>query len=184
MPEHPLPFTNRGTLPLGRWTVSLDEASTYVETRDSTLRGELWREWWSLVSAVRAAVCAVPACWLAGSFFTSKVTPGDIDCVFILRRDHVEAARVDPAKSAVIEVVGRNQVKRDLNLEVDTFILEWWPRPGPHRGSNARRIRDCLENRGYWDDLWLRDRHISADNVAASGIPTRGYLEVIVDGYT
>jgi hypothetical protein len=184
MPQHPLPFTSHGALPLGRWTVSVDEASTYVATPDAGRRGDLWREWWTLVDAVRAAVGAVPACWLAGSFLTSKVTPGDLDCVFVLRRDQVEATHSDPAKSALMEVVGNNRVKQVLNLAVDTFVLEWWPRPGPHPGSNEHRRQAYLENRGYWDDLWLRDRHRGAAHVAASGIPTRGYLEVIVDGYS
>jgi hypothetical protein len=59
-----------------------------------------------------------------------------------------------------LEPAGSDRVKRALDLAVDSFILEWWPRPGPRpgprRGTSERRKQEYLENRGYWEDLWAR----------------------------
>jgi len=129
---------------------------------------------------VRDAVGRVPAVWLSGSYFTSKETPGDIDCVYVVDHEDLTRAREDTAVANFLGVVASSQVKTYFGLEVDSFILDWWPRAGPNVGSNVRR-ESYLEKRGYWDDLWQRDK--TAGDARAQKIPSKGYLEVILDGY-
>lgn len=168
-----------GTLPLGRWPATVGEAAAFANLPDAVMRSAMWAEWLTLLEAVQDAVGEVAVCWLSGSFFTDKATPGDIDCVFLIRRELLIAARADADKAKFLQVVAENRVKPEFNLRIDSFLVEWWPRPGVIRGSDVRR-RGYLEDRGYWDDLWSRSR--DAD-LKADAVPRRGYLEVTIDGY-
>lgn len=73
--------------------------------------------------------------------------------------------------------MSRSQVKQTFQLPVDSYVLEWTPTPGPGVPVGARGY---LEQRGYWDDLWVR---VKDTDDRLDSIPRRGYLEVIVDGY-
>jgi hypothetical protein len=177
----PAPALVGGQFPPGRWHVSIQEAqAAYCSIPNAQLRADLWQEWTTLTGAVRGAVGHVASAWLGGSFFTDKPLPDDIDCVYIIDRDHLKTARADPAKAAFLQAIAGDGAKTLFHLRVDCFILEWWPRPGVNRGSADRR-GSYLENRGYWDDLWPRTR--DRTNLRMDAIPRRGYLEVMLDGY-
>ena len=167
-------------LPLGRWSCTIEDLDSFHDSPDAQLRAELWQEWEQLTEMVRVAVGRVPAVWLSGSYFTAKERPSDIDCVYILDRDDLQRARENTDAATLLEVVSKSQVKNYWNLRVDSYVLEWWPRLGINRGSDVRR-ETYLEMRGYWDDLWQRDR--TGDN-RSQKIPRKGYLEVILDGYS
>lgn len=169
-----------GSLPMGRWTVTEAEAKALCGTPDGKLREEIWQEWETLTAAVRSCVGEVAACWLGGSFFTSKAAPADLDCVYVIDNVLLANARTDANRAAFLQIVAtKDAVKTQFHLRLDTFILDWMPHPGVDPGTVYRQ-RDYLAMRGYWDDLWCRMR----DPIPRlEAIPRRGYLEVILDGY-
>ncbi len=174
----PVPALVNGALPLGRWPATLPEIEAAFVTGQSAKRAEVWDHWLTLTEGVRDVV-TLPAVWLGGSFFTDKGEPGDIDAVYVVEWAAVKAALLSPdqRRAQLIQAVADNQVKTLFSLSVDSFILEWWPTPGPQAPSWTRGYR---ERRGYWDDLWSRRR--SADP-RSDAVPSRGYVEVIFDGY-
>ena len=166
---------------MGRWVVSAADAkAAYCGIPDAARRSTLWSHWETITNGLRQAVGHVPACWMSGSFFTDKDQPGDLDCLYVLDRDDVAAARTDPRKALVLQDVASSGFAAKTGVQ--TFVLDWWPRAGTIPGS-ADRQRTYLEPRGYWDDLWTRRRRLTGEPPRIGKIPQRGYLEVIVDGY-
>lgn len=177
---HMIPACSETGLPLGRWPATPSDLAAFAAMPDATHRRRLLDDWTTLTDAVRDAVGGnLPACWLSGSFFTTKERPGDIDCVYIVGRDDLVAARQDPDRARFLQGVTGHGARDNFGLLVDVYFLDWWPRPGTFRGSDDRR-RGYLEDRGYWDDLWSRNKDGDAKT---SRLPRRGYLEVILDGF-
>ena len=166
-------------LPLGRWPAVPSDLQAFADLPDTTHRSRILGDWTSLTEAVRDAVGTVPACWLSGSFFTTKERPGDIDCVYLVPHEALATASADPETAQFLQAISGHGARDNFGLLVDVYFLDWWPRPGTFRGSDDRR-RGYLEDRGYWDDLWSRNK----DGVPRdSRLPRRGYLEVILDGF-
>lgn len=166
-------------LPLGRWPATADDLQAFADMPDATHRARLLKDWGTVTAAIRDAVGSIPACWLSGSFFTTKEQPSDIDCVYLVHREALMAAQKDPDRARFLQAVSGHGARENFDLLVDVYFLDWWPRPGIHRGSDDRRT-DYLENRGYWDDLWSRNKD---SDPKTSRLPRRGYLEVILDGF-
>jgi hypothetical protein len=173
-----LPTLVDGALPLGRWSATLAEIEAMFVDGQCAKRHEVWTDWLQLTEALRDIV-TLPAAWLGGSFFTEKEEPGDLDSVYVVEWAAVVAAKLspDPRRAQLVQAIAANEVKDVFGLSVDSFILEWWPTPGPKAPGYAQGYR---ERRGYWDDLWSRRR--SADP-RQDAVPSRGYVEVIFDGY-
>ncbi|WP_323099381.1 DUF6932 family protein [Intrasporangium sp. YIM S08009] len=177
-----LPPRNENGFVVGRYCVDpADIERTICVLPDAAHRAALWAEWQELTRIVQQEVGPVAACWLSGSFFTDKQTPGDIDALYVIHHKVLED--VDPAShgAQIVDIMSNFKVKDVLGLRVDAPILPWWPRPGVRKGNNADRLERYLQQRGYWDDLWSRVRdnaHPKEDSLIR-----RGYLEVIVDGY-
>lgn len=174
---HPLTFNDLGCLPMGRHVVTMEEARSYSGLPDPSHRQALWDDFETLTSQVRGAVGRVPACWLGGSYFTDKTQPGDIDVVYLL--DYEDVVACDDEAKKFLNFLRGKRVKTYLGLQIDGFFIPWWPASGPGAGSADRGVH-YLQSRGYWDDLWSRLRD---DEPLVDGLPRRGYLEVIVDGY-
>lgn len=172
-----LPALASGSLPLGRWPATLAELEAAYVAGKSAKRQQIWQDWLDLTAALRDATGAVPAAWLSGSFLTNKPEPRDLDSVYLIEWPALRTMHADPQRAAFIQAVAGSQVKDMFGLSVDSFIIEWWPTAGPQRQPWASRYRD---ERGYWDDLWSRER--SAD-LRQDALPRRGYVEVILDGY-
>lgn len=168
-----------GHLPMGRWVCTPEDVEEAFVASDKGVRGQIWSDWTMLRDALRSALGELPACWMAGSFLSDKPIPGDIDVVWVV--DAVRWSQVFNAADAHLRGFllncANNGVKSSYHLNVDSFVLEWMPTPGPDRPVGAEPY---YGNRGYWDNLWIRVR--DADD-RLSSIPRRGYLEVILDGY-
>lgn len=143
-----------------------------------TRREVLWRDWETLTAALRSLVGTIPAAWMSGSFVSDKVNPGDIDCLYVVDTEDVQSVvnAGGPDASLLMAMVSGPQVRGRLGLNVDSYLLEWCPTPGPRRDAPP----DYYESRGYWDDFWARRRDTDP---RLDAIPRRGYLEVIIDGY-
>lgn len=170
----PPPMVN-GCIPPGRWRVDRDAVRAAYAV--GSPRFEIWEEWSDFTDALRQALGRIAVCWLSGSFFTDKQTPGDIDCVYFVEHDVCKAANADANTARLVGIATRNQAKQVFGIRVDTFVVERvpWDPPLAHAGSKV-----YLTYRGYWDELWsmMRDND---SQVAAR--PRRGYLEVVIDGY-
>lgn len=149
----------------------------FADDPSQARRQQVWGDWLTLTAALRSAVGAVPAAWLSGSFLTNKAEPGDVDCVYVVESSVLLAARVDAVRVRFLSVVARSEVKSAFGLLVDSYILEWMPKPGVGRTVAGD---EYLANRGYWDELWSRERSVDARE---DSVPRRGYVEVILDGY-
>lgn len=174
-----IPNCDETGLPLGRWPAVPSDLQVFADLPDAAHRNKILADWTTVTDAVRDAVGSVPACWLSGSFFTTKERPGDIDCVYVVRHEALLAARADPDKAKFLQGIAGHGARDNFGLLVDVYFLEWWPRPGTFRGSDDRR-KGYLEDRGYWDDLWSRNK---AGAATESRLPRRGYLEVMLDGF-
>lgn len=168
------------SLPMGRWVSTVAEVeATYVPSDPTDQRRIIWDEWTAFTQALRSIVGEVAACWLSGSFFSDKAVPGDIDCLYVIDTDRLAAVSASGNLSHIwfVHVATKGMAKTVWNVPIDSYVLEWMPSPGHTTPVGARTY---LQDRGYWDDLWVRvkDTHDRLDS-----IPRRGYLEVIVDGY-
>ena len=171
-----------GHLPMGRWVCSAEEVEAAFVTSDTGVRPKMWADWLTLRDALREVVGQVAACWLSGSFFTSKAVPGDIDCLWIVESDRIQNVlnSGDPQRAQFLHnVATAGSVKQVYKLEVDSFLLPWAPRPGAGPPVDPES-QAYISTRGYWDNLWVRRRD---QDPRLDSIPRRGYLEVTVDGY-
>lgn len=169
-----------GALPSGRYRVTREQMQERFTS--TPRRAELWDHWTTATELLQSHV-QVCAAWIGGSYLTSKPEPGDIDCVYIIDSHHIETATGEARQ--VLEAFARQSVIRQVfGLELDTFILEWRASATPLR-SNPE-VRSYHQVRGYWDDLWskMRSAHKGAEPKRLDSHPRRGYVEVILDGYS
>lgn len=161
-------------LPLGRWSCTeTDIVRAFDVTRDQR-RIELWDGWKQHLELVRSTVGTVAACWLSGTFFTSKAHPGDIDCVYIVPAEQYRQLNQQQLQQWQFAFAG----KAAHGLDLDAFPLLWDPHPGAV--VDTQGSSEYVYYRGYWDDLWSRMR---GPNRSPDPRPRRGFVEVIVDGY-
>jgi len=130
--------------------------------------------------------------WLAGSFTTDKLDPGDVDVTYMI--DGADHYNRSPADRRVIEsflpsrdpLTGRPGRTHGLNL--DSYVIDWWPYvPDPWINVHPEEhYRAYLSDRGYWDDWWLRRRSGAKGSplTLADALPRRGFLEVQVRDFT
>lgn len=165
---------------MGRRTCTVAEVEAqFVPSDPSDVRRVIWDQWVDLTNALRSIVGEVAACWLSGSFFTDKPIPGDIDCLYVIDTSRLAAVSASGQVNHIwfLHCASRGRVKSAFGLNVDSYVLEWAPTPGPARGVGTGTY---LADRGYWDDLWVR---VKDPDARLDSIPRRGYLEVILDGY-
>lgn len=161
---------------MGRWTVTLAEVEEAFVKGKSVQRQDIWDDFLQLTEALRHVVDTVPAVWVGGSFLTDKDEPSDVDAVYVVEAWRVLGAKANVPKAQFLEMVASSGCK-DHGINVDSYLLEWVPRPGVVPAPWASSYR---ERRGYWDDLWSRER---SPDPRTNSVPRIGYLEVILDGY-
>jgi hypothetical protein len=113
---------------------------------------------------------------MSGSFLTNKPDPNDVDCVYVIDHEAWQKGLHTPAAGFLL-AVAQSDVKSLFGLHVDSYVLEWVPTAGATPTAAAQPYHMA---RGYWDDLWVRQRDL---NPRLDAIPRRGYLEVMLDGY-
>jgi hypothetical protein len=153
----------------------------------STSRAGIWNEW-QQATEVLHRVTPIASVWLSGSFTTTKLNPGDIDCLYWLDSDDVIAAqRSGDAARNILGLFANNALgDPPFSLHLDTFVASWRSIPEPHLADadDWRYWRD----RGHWDDFWQRRRSPATEAGATptriDSLPRRGYLEVEIDGFT
>lgn len=176
------PLNRDGLLSPGRWGGSFAEVEQMFVVGQSALRRQIWVDFQNAFNLLHG-VTKISRVWIGGSFTTDKPNPGDIDVVFIIRNDVLEAAHKDPMKNKMLNIFAKRKVKELLNMRVDSFILPWVLSASQEASSN-QVVANYYKGRGYWDDFWERTRTpTGADLPLESDVyQRRGYVEVIVDG--
>lgn len=172
----------------GRYAATLDEVRDRfvadAQFAGSSSRAPIWDEWQEATAALREVV-PVAQVWIAGSFTTTKLDPNDIDCLYWLDADLVEAAMSDDAAKNVIGLFAQpNALRNSFGLRIDSYVATWRSIPNPALGDHLdwKYYRD----RGHWDDWWQRQRTGPQGSPPgrADSIQRRGYLEVTLDGFS
>lgn len=183
------PLTPEGQLPCGRYPAGLEEVeAAFVSASEfagSSTRPQVWRgflEWldeWSVVEE-QLGVPLLGAVWIAGSFTSSKLDPGDIDVAPHIDRGAVRSVTGTLGAGRLKRLIGhRDRVKE--RFLVESFPVQWLPVAHPfQRGQLPGDEIDYLRSRGTMDDYWQRLK--PADGLPRSPDlrPERGYLEVIL----
>lgn len=173
-----------GSPSLGRHTVSLiDVQATYVDApifRSNERRKLIWSNFLCLTARVRA-VLPINAVMIGGSFASWKQSPSDIDVVFVLDKRHRARVSEDNDRKMLMSL-GSGGGPKIRGWGIDSYTLDWEAIPITSKVNPAHR--DYLIGRGYWDDWLQRSNSKNEEPNTGHAIPQRGYLEVIIDGYT
>ncbi|MGW4875855.1 DUF6932 family protein [Streptomyces sp. NPDC004262] len=188
-------FTATGFLPLGRYSVSFDEAESMLvsapEFGESTTRTELWDglhdyldPFLTLEETCAAALDGIPlihSLWLGGSFVSTKVDPANIDVTVLIDTRAERTVRGKPG-SKWLTTAFQSRARMREKFGVSPLRIGYQPVARifePERFTADERT--YFTQRGVWDDWWQRcrlpdtnDRSPSEESAA----PARGYLEV------
>ncbi|WP_405841715.1 DUF6932 family protein [Streptomyces sp. NBC_01518] len=183
----PALVASTGTLPLGRYECTETEIrAAFVEHPDfasSVTRANIWNDWETARETV-TSIITVHSVWVAGSFTTSKVDPGDMDAVFLVNGPEFDG--LSPQEKAIVSLFGiGSQGARQHGLQLDSYMIPWHCFPEPNPGRDPLQSNYYIA-RGYWDDFWLRSRSGPKGSPPArqDAFPKRGYLEVKFREYT
>ncbi|MGY0019019.1 DUF6932 family protein [Streptomyces sp. YJ-C3] len=187
-PSMPVPALNSasGTLPLGRYECTEEEIRhAFVEHPDfssSVSRLNIWNDW-EIAREVITSTLTVHAVWIAGSFTTSKLDPGDVDITFLVNGPEYDALNSEQ-RGIISNFATGSKGAQQHGLQVDSYMIPWFSfaAPTPFRDPNQSNY---YVTRGYWDDWWLRSRTGNKGDppVRQDSFPRRGYLEVKFSEY-
>ncbi|MGW8630085.1 DUF6932 family protein [Streptomyces sp. NPDC055793] len=188
-------FAANGFLPLGRYSVSLDEAEAMLvsapEFQDSDTRQALWDglhnylDRFLTLEDVHADVMGghtlVHRLWLGGSFVSTKTDPGNVDATLLIDVRAERAVRGRPgSKWLTTAFQSRDNMLRKFG--VSPVRVGYQPVGHVFRPERfTAEERTYFMERGVWDDWWQRCRLPCGTDRAPSresALPARGYLEV------
>ncbi|MFD9493696.1 DUF6932 family protein [Streptomyces sp. NPDC060005] len=188
-------FAANGFLPLGRYSVSFDEAESMLvsapEFQDSATRTGLWDgfhgyldRFLTLEDTYADALAGRPLIhrlWLGGSFVSTKPEPGNIDATLLIDTRAEGVVRGKPGSKWLTTAF---QSRERMREKFGVSPLRIGYQPVAHIFEPERLTPDertYFTERGVWDDWWQRcrlpgqrDRSPSEESAA----PARGYLEV------
>lgn len=129
-----------------------------------------------LVQLIHDERVRVPAAFIGGGFSTTAMHPSDVDTSLIVDDSRISNPRTYSKVAGLAA-----GTKTTLGLQLDAFVIPWHP-DGTEPGGNPK----YFPARGKWDDFWQRkvaklDRDPPQRRHA---MPVRGYLEVLIDGYS
>ncbi|WP_073950744.1 DUF6932 family protein [Streptomyces kebangsaanensis] len=191
----PPTFAANGFLPLGRYSVSLDEAESMLvsapEFQDSATRTALWDGLLDYVDRflkledayadVLAGLRLIHRVWLGGSFVSTKPDPRNIDATLLIDTRAERAVRGKPgSKWLTTAFQSRDRMREKFGVSP----LRIGYQPVAHIFEPERftpEERTYFTQRGVWDDWWQRCRlpgQADGSPSEQSAAPARGYLEV------
>lgn len=186
-------FDGGGHLPPGRYRTTLEVVEARFVTHEqfsaSTTRPTLFTgllrylaDWEAIQAATNADGPLVKAIWIAGSYASSALNPGDVDVTPILDGIIADSVAGRPGSGGIKKLTKhRDGVKAAYGVEV--FPVRWHPIERPF-DANLDLTGDeaaYLSDRGKMDDWWQRCRIDGQDIPTVESCETRrGYLEVIV----
>ena len=171
-----------GALPPGRYQTTVGEVAACLATNPH--RQDLWLQWRAATELLSRHV-PVLAAWISGGFVSDREDPDDVDCVYWVEDLEFGQAALRPDSHRIIEIFAQKGMLREhVGLQIDTFIAQW--SCCSDLGNSSYLTKQYWASRGHWDDFWSRMRSSGkgAPAVRADALPRRGYLEVIIDGFT
>lgn len=170
------PHNHAGHLPPGRHCATLDEVLTEYDV--GRFRHAMLDELTTFTAVASETLGGVAALWLGGSFFSADPTPSDIDLICLVETATLQAALAGGggAKQFVLDLQSRGHGVRFRSLDVGLLAVP--PRYVGRVSDADPATSQALGHRGYWDALWSRTRGTVGRSME------RGYLEVIIDGYS
>jgi hypothetical protein len=176
-PEH-------GLLPAGRYRTTRDEICARFVTGRGERRTKLWGDW-ELATTLLGHHLPINAAWLHGTFFSDLTDPQPVQCLYWAEDLELGKARLDPVSGPLLRGFSMpGQVRRIVGIEVDTQLAPWHCQPDPQDPDDY--YAPYLQRRGMLDDLLQRvvSGPAGAVRTRLDALPRRGYLEVIIDGYS
>ncbi|MGA5501038.1 DUF6932 family protein [Streptomyces umbrinus] len=188
-------FAANGYLPLGRYSISFDEAEEMLvsapEFEDSSTRTELWDGFHDYLDPFLTledtyagdlgGLSLIHRLWLGGSFVSTKLDPGNIDATLLV---DTRAERVVRGKPGSKWLTTAFQSRARMKEKFGVSPLRIGYQPVAHIFEPDRFTLDertYFTQRGVWDDWWQRCRLHDQDDRSPSeesAAPARGYLEV------
>ncbi|MFD9433951.1 DUF6932 family protein [Streptomyces sp. NPDC060002] len=188
-------FAANGFLPLGRYSISFDEAEAVLvsapEFRDSATRQRLWAGLHGYLDRFFAledmyqdildGLTLVHRLWLGGSFVSTKPDPGNIDVTLLIDTRAEHAVRGKPGSKWLTKAF---QCRDNMKEEFGISPVRVGYRPVSHvfrSGLMTPEERTYFMERGVWDDWWQRCRlpdQADGSPSEQSAAAARGYLEV------
>lgn len=154
-------------LPPGRWTCTRSEfEAVFVRRPDEGVRRKRIEDLDLYADLQKRKGIAVTSYWIAGSYVSTKTTPGDIDITAV-----IDGAASNPTSGANDWITPKARWQHQIHpeagrlLKVDGYSIT--KVVDSHPGAD-----DYYRLRGYWDDWWQRCR-ITGSKLA------RGYVEVV-----
>jgi hypothetical protein len=151
------------------------------ETRKPLFAGLLRyiADWQDATTRTGSTMPLLRVLWVAGSFASNTVNPGDIDLTPLIDGPAADEVRGKPGSKAIkILSSHRERLKDRYGLEV--FPVRWYPVLHPLAVtplSNDELM--YTSDRGKFDDFWERCRVDGSDVPSKDGCESRrGYLEV------
>ncbi|MFJ3667855.1 DUF6932 family protein [Streptomyces sp. NPDC090106] len=191
----PPSFAKNGFLPLGRYSVSFDEAESMLVSAptfaDSLTRTRLWdglRDYLDPFLTLEdtytddlGGIPLIHSLWFGGSFVSAKLDPANIDVTLLIDTRAERAVRGKPGSKWLTTAF---QSRSRMREKYGVSPLRIGYRPVPHVFEPERFTPDertYFTQRGVWDDWWQRRRLPDVDDRSPSedsAAPARGYLEV------
>ena len=188
-------FDERGHLPPGRFTLSMEEAEEFLVAAPrfaaSMTRPALWSKFQDfLYLFVRLqdtylelldGIELVHGVWLGGSFASAKLDPRNIDATVLVDERAEQALKGHPGSKWLTEAFKSRKAMLD-RFDVSPMRVGYRP------VASVFKLRDMTQedrtyflDRGRWDDWWQRCRlpgEVGSPPSEASAAPMRGYVEV------
>ena len=176
--------SEHGLLPAGRYRTTREEIHARVVTGRGARRAKLWGDW-ELATTLLGQHIPINAAWLHGTFFSDVPDPQRVQCLYWAEDLELGKARLNPVSGPLLRGFSKpGQVHKIVGVEVDTQLVPWHCQPDPQDPDDYYPA--YLQRRGMLDDLLQRvaSGPLGATRTRLDALPRRGYLEVIIDGYS
>ncbi|MGW4581938.1 DUF6932 family protein [Rhodococcus aetherivorans] len=166
-------------LPPGRFRATLPEVKSHWGFNQH--RVTLFENFETFIEQIRQLV-RVSAVWLSGSYLSEKETPGDVDAVFLIDQEQLNRI-TDQRIRHILTPDGLRWLANSLGFQLDLYVLPWQARTSLDLKTPIDK--ELMQARGYWDDFWQRKRQVPKGTAPTRecALPSRGYVEVIIDGF-
>jgi hypothetical protein len=181
-----------GQLPPGRFRCTLqeieqrfvDDSRFATSTRRRMLFDQLlnYLRDWELALEDVAVPGVLKQIWIAGSFASAVVDPGDIDVSPILDGPLLREVRGREGAGRIQKLQGERRDRIVQEYGVEPYPITWWPVTTLRRDRVGNFATDYIATRGLMDDFWQRTRSTDVkEGLTVDTAPARrGYLEVVV----
>lgn len=198
-------FEENGHLPLGRFTVTMDEVyERFVlhpgfaasRTRATCWDGldqylYRWQQYADRHAGVLKGRRLFRAMWLGGSFISSKMEPRNLDLTLFVDGEALDACVADKGNSGLCRLTSRGSLLATLHVSPSVVPYCWARSPWMNDKKRdlseirefSRKMSNYVTRRGSFDDWWTRVRPTGVPRDEPSeetGNWARGYLEVIL----